>query len=211
MSTQLVYNPARRIVHEVVDGRSFEQCNLDQISEPKTLTPDQLQTLQAEGRVHFCRRCFKEETMSDHTTLGRPLPGQGIVDAIRTPEPKAETASQHTRRVTAPAPPTVDHLEPKRGDGLTPISAPRPGGLDELPADLVQVNLDQGPRFEGGGEAAQPHIRERDKGSQDFTASAGDSDPSFNAMSTARRNPDANVDLESDELPPTGLSQRTVR
>lgn len=210
MSTYLVYNPTRRLVHKVVDGRAFEQCNIDDIAEPRTLDQSQLQTLQAEGRVHLCHRCFPDDR-SNHITLGSPKPGQGIVTEITTDPPMHETPRQRTARVTAGAPPTIDHLEPKRGDGLTPQSNPRPGGLDEIPAALVQVNMDQGPRFEGGGTAAQPHLPERVKGTPDATASADAGEPSFNAMSTARRNPDANVDLESDELPPANPPQRKVR
>lgn len=202
MSTYLVYNPTRRIVHKVVDGRSYEQCNVDDIADPRTIDTSQLQTLQAEGRVHLCRRCFPDY-QGNHITLGRPKPGQGIVTDITTDPPMHETARQHTARVTAGAPPTIDHLEPKRGDGLTPQSNPRPGGLDEIPATLVQVNMDQGPRFEGGGADAQPHLPERVKGTPEATASADAGEPSFNPMSTARRDPNANVDLESDDLPPS--------
>lgn len=207
MSTQLIYNPTRRIVHKIVDGRSFEQCNVDQIADARTLDPTQLQVLQAEGRVHLCRRCFPDY-QGNHISLGSPKPGQGIVESITTDPPMHETTRQQTHRVTADVAPTVDHLEPKPGDGLTAVSNPRPGGRDELPAALTQVNLNQGPRFEGGGSDAMPHLPQRIKGTPAATASADGSEPSFNPMSTARRD---DVDLELEDLPSANPAQRKAR
>lgn len=199
MTDVYVYNPTRRIVHKIVDGRSFEQCNVDDIADPRTLDESELQTLIAEGRAHLCQRCFKEEQMA-HPTMGRPLPGQGIVDSIVTPPEPKLTKSQREAQARVGTP-VIDHLTPRRGDGLTRQVNTRPGGLGEIPPALVQVNMDAGPRFEGGGQDAQPHLPEKVKGTPEATASADAGDPSFNPMSAARRDPNANVDLDPDPDP----------
>lgn len=53
-----VYNPTRMVVHKLVDGRSDERCNLDQIANRHTTDEEGLRALKAAGKVRLCRRCF---------------------------------------------------------------------------------------------------------------------------------------------------------
>lgn len=182
MAETYVYNPGNRVIHKLVDGRGFERCNIDQIDDKREITTAELGELVA-GGARLCRRDFPNA--DSHVSLGKPLPGQGLVEGqIITDPPMHETSHQHLRRITkGTAAPVVDHLEPRPGDGLTPRDAfiPQPEGLDAIPEELVQVDMDRGKRFEGGGFEAVTTLNSQDRGTPAATASAGDSDPFFNA------------------------------
>ena len=58
--TIYIVNSRSGVVHKRVDGRSYEQCNVDQIVDARVTSSLEDVGAVTTRSVRYCRRCFRE-------------------------------------------------------------------------------------------------------------------------------------------------------